>query len=500
MSPSTLRRMRAWFVVSIALAAVGVAATAGRALWESQTRPDLRDLPTVPAERTDLHVRIVAGGEIDSAEKTLIECELESLSIYSDGRTFTAKGASRIIELMPEGTQVKKGDVLCRLDSSEFEEMVRQQEIKVLQARADFERSRYEVEAAEMGLREYREGLLEQQKQQIEAQRRMAQAEIQRAQDRLEWSRRMLSQGYLSEGQVMREEMTLQRAEINLQRADAQERTLVRYDAPATITRLEMQVDRARNEQRFQEMRLKRREEQLAKFQQQVENCTVRAPHDGMLLYANEKDNDPKIEVGSTVYQKMDLFYLPDFNQMEVLTVINETRVAQVQAGMPALIRVESLGNWELEGHVISVAPMPIAPKNWRSQSDVRNYLARVKIHNVPPKLRPGMSAEVEIVTAHHPAALVVPTSAVAIEEGREYCYLPSEAGLERRPVVVEPATSELVRVVDGLDEGEQVVTDASLVTREMPVVASSRTTPHKGDGGADIAAEDLTLQAALIR
>ncbi|GIW88861.1 MAG: hypothetical protein KatS3mg108_3185 [Isosphaeraceae bacterium] len=499
MSPSTHSRIRAFLVPSAALGIVAAALVWGGRLWGSHSRLDLQRLPIIPVERTDLHTRIVAAGEVDSAEKTLVECELESLSIYSDGRSFSAAGSSRIIELIPEGSLVKKGDVLCRLDSSDFEEMVRQQEIKVLQARADFERARYELDAAEMALLEYREGLLEQEKQQIEAQRRMAQADIQRARDRLEWSRRMLSQGFISEGQVLREETNLLRADINLQRLNAQERTLLRYEAPATITRLEIQRDRARNELRFQQLRLTRREEQLARFRKQVENCTIRAPHDGMLIYANERDRDPRIEVGATVYQKMDLFYLPDFSNMEVLTVINETRVSAIEPGMPALIRVETLADQELEGHVISVSPMPIQPKNWRAQNNVRNYLARIKIHHVPPELRPGMSAQVEVITAHHPQALVIPTTAVAVENGSEYCYVPVAGGLERRPILVEPGTTDYVRVVQGLSEGEPVVADSSLVAPEMPVLASTSVvpTPASLPDWSDTA-PDSPIQAAL--
>ena len=68
-----------------------------------------------------------------------------------------------ILSLVPEGTQVKKGDVLCRLDASEYEELVRTQEIKSEQAKARALRQaelNFDVASGRLAVREYRDGLL----------------------------------------------------------------------------------------------------------------------------------------------------------------------------------------------------------------------------------------------------------------------------------------------------------------------------------------------------
>ncbi len=471
MSRNAFRKMRGWMIFILLGSVAGVAAYAAKTSWDLQKSHAYLDIPRIPVGRTDLHVTLVAGGEVDSAQKTLIECELESLSLMSEGRTLTTRGSSQIIELTPEGTQVKEGDVLCRLDASEIEELIRQQEIKVLQARSEYERATFELEAAEMAVIEYKNGLLSQQTQQIESQRQLAQAEIQRAADRLAWSERMVKQGYIASGQLLADQLQVTRSEINLKRLDSQISTLKRFEAPAAINRLEMRVNTAKTNLHFQDVRLKRRLEQMENFQKQADNCTIRAPHDGVLLYANEDDDDARIELGTTVYRKMDMFYLPDFNNMEVVTVLNETKVSQVEKGMPALIRIESLSKRELEGDVVAVDPLPITPKNWREQNDVRNFRARIKIHNVPEGLKPGMSARVEIVTAQHPNSLVIPATSVAIDDGQSFCFLPSPNGLIRRSVEVEAATPDLLRVTSGLSEGEEVIVDTSLIADTIPII-----------------------------
>ena len=168
MRRSQIRMMRCWTYSLGALAGLAGLLAVGCFVW-SRLRPEARvhQLARAVAVRTDLHTRINAAGQIDSADKTLIECELESVTLSSGGKTLTARGASQIIELVPEGTRVEKDDVLCRLDSSEFEELVRQQEIKVLESVADRQKAIYDLKAAEMALREYAEGKLDQRRQDI---------------------------------------------------------------------------------------------------------------------------------------------------------------------------------------------------------------------------------------------------------------------------------------------------------------------------------------------
>lgn len=472
MATSKRRGMPAFLTVLVVLGLVGWGGVElVRQVVKNDRREMVKRLPRALVQRSDLHSKFRTGGEVQSADRTLIECELENLSLYSEGRTFSANGSSQIIELVPEGTMVKAGDVLCRLDSSVFEEMVRQQEIKLLQAQAERERAKYTLQAQEIELLEYREGLLVQQRQALQSQLTLSKSEMQRQTDRLAWAKQMVAKGYLSQGQLLSDESRLLREQINKQRLDGEQAALERFKAPTMLMRLESQVLMSQFELKFQDIRVRRREEQLAQFRRQVENCTIRAPHDGMVVYAASDEGATKIALGSTVYQKMDLFYLPDFTNMEVWAVLNETKVSHVSEGMPALVRVEALPQYVLEGQVESVSPLPLPPRNWRMANDVHNFLARVKLHNAPKGLRPGMSAEVEIETSHRPGALLVPTTAVAIEDGREVCYVPMDDVVERRYVVAEPASLNYLEVTFGLRDGEEVVLDPARMEEGLTIV-----------------------------
>jgi HlyD family secretion protein len=186
----------------------------------------------------------------------------------------------------------------------------------------------------------------------------------------------------------------------------------------------------------------------------QVEACTIRAPHDGFVIHANDNRRQILIEEGMPVYQKQPLFYLPDLNQMEVVAQLHESIVNEVRAGMPATLEVETFPDREMEGRVKAVSPLPTF--EWRT--DVRYFDAIVTIVKPPPGLRPGMSAQIEITMPSRRDVLAVPTEAVASDEGRDVCFVVHEDGLERREVKLGQVTPEMTEVTDGLHEGEQVV------------------------------------------
>src|SRR4051794_7983315 len=129
------RRGRRWRYGLAAVGLVGCLAVFAAAvpyLWgmvASRPRRSLEGLATATVRRGDLWVSVTAAGRVQSTDQTLIECELESLDAGLRGSRVFAGGASTILWLIPDGTMVKKGDILCELDASDYEELVRQQEM-----------------------------------------------------------------------------------------------------------------------------------------------------------------------------------------------------------------------------------------------------------------------------------------------------------------------------------------------------------------------------------
>ena len=425
-------------------------------LWRTTSR--LEGLRVAEVGRGDVAVKVTAGGQVESAKDTVVTCELENLQFSSRGQTLAAGGSSTILDLVPEGTTVRRDDVLCRLDASDYEELVRQQELKVSTSRSERDQATHTLAAAEAELREYRDGLKIQMIEQFKGQIALAEAELSRLNDRVTWVERMEGRRFVSAATASAEREARLRAGITLKRAQAAHDLYLRYGAGAMIRTLALRVETAGSMLSFQDIRISRLESQLRKFRKQVELCTVRAPHDGFVIYAPSPGGRAPIEEGARVRQKQPLFHLPDLARMEVRAQLNESIVDRIRGGMRARVRVEALDSREVDGHVIAVAPLAITNRNPWVSDEVKNYEGRVALEGIPSGMRPGMSVEVEIETGRLHEALLIPSAALSVEAGREVCYVADEDDVERREVDVEPATAGLLEVRSGLAEGERVV------------------------------------------
>jgi HlyD family secretion protein len=465
----------------LGLAAVGAGVIA---YWASLRRGHLDDLTTVVVRRAPLQATVVEDGEFQSAERTTVECKLEAVGFRNAGRELRTDGSSVIIELVPQGTLVQKGDVLCRLASSDYEELVRLQEIEYQEDAAECRAARLDVERHELALREYREGIQPQTEEQLLGAIRLAEADAQRQADRVLWSQEMADLGYVPPGRLAAEQVSAIRFKLALEQAERAYENFVRFKAPAAIAQLQGQLDRARTELSFQEGRLRRNAQQLAKFQEQVERCTIRAPHAGYVIYARQRDDIP-LELGTTVRRRQDLFYLPNLDKMEVHAELHETVLDRVRPGMPAMVRAEAFPNAVMKGEVIAVAPLPIQVRS-RYQTEVKSYVGRVRLESIPRGLLPGMTARVEILTDSKPDALLIPPTAMVIEEGQPVCYVADGEAFQRREIEIGACLPDRLEVLAGLSEGERVVATPHLIDTDLLAPPAGSPASHAMNPVAD--------------
>ena len=404
--------------------------------------------------RAELYPTIRTSGRVESSKRTVIECELENITIGIQGQRLSAGGAALLLSIVPEGTVVRRGDILAELDSSEYEELLRQQRITVERVRADHQQAKLNLEISQLAVREFEEGLRVETEKDFQRTLALAESDLQRVQDRLGWSRRMKEKGYVPAAQVTNDEFNHQRALFSLRQERGAFELFRKWTVPRTLMTLKGKVLAARATLNYEEARLSRQLERLEKLERQVELCTIRAPHDGLVIYANDARRDIQIEPGISVRQKQDLMYLPDLNDMEVVTQLHESVIKRVAPGMRAQVVVEGLRNRRLEGHLRSIAQLPIS--EWRS--DVRFFEGIVKIDSVPERILPGMTAQVDLELDRRENVLVVPNEAVSYENGERVCYVAHDEGLERREVAIGEMTEDLVEITLGLEEGERVV------------------------------------------
>ena len=122
-----------------------------------------------------------AGSRVQNGRS--IRCQLENIAGLTTG------GASTLLTVLPEGTAVKQGDVLATFDKSNYEEMLRQQEISVEQAKASRLQASLNLEIAQLAVIEFRDGTVEETLKGMEGSLALARSNLSLAMDHLSWSR-----------------------------------------------------------------------------------------------------------------------------------------------------------------------------------------------------------------------------------------------------------------------------------------------------------------------
>jgi len=404
--------------------------------------------------RADLDPILNAPGRLESSKRTVVRCELQNTAGGVRGT------ASTMLWVLPEGTVVKEGDLLAKLDASSYEEMQRQQEITVEQAKATHLQAKLNHEIALLAVHEYRDGIVEQTLKGMEGSIALAKSDLSRCAEHLEWTERMKEKGYSSLATILSEKHSVSQMQITLNRQVSAMDLFQRFSQPKTEKTLQRSVTAARTTLNNEELKLQRQVERLTAFNKQVAYCTIRAPQDGVLYYFKSSDpgrrNQTVIEEGMTVRQRQELFYLPDLSEMVVHMALNESVVNRVRPGFRAKVRFEALPDVELDGEVVNISQMPASQA--ADGEDIRYFISLVKLDRSAPGLTPGMTTRVDISLTSRDHVLAIPHEAIKTVNGKKICFVAHEESLQKRQIEIGAETTSLVEVTDGLEEGEMVV------------------------------------------
>jgi multidrug efflux pump subunit AcrA (membrane-fusion protein) len=293
----------------------------------------------------------------------------------------------------------------------------------------------------------------------------MLRSDVERQRDYVAWADRMLEKGYFARAPVSGARQELDRLSHQLAVVEEEARVFRLFTAPKETRELESKIEGARATFEYQCARRKAHEDRLAALLKQAGKYTIRAPHDGMIVYPPifEWMRRP-LQPGVEVYQHEDILFLPDLSEIEVEVPYHETVAARVRVGMPADVRIAALPGRRFAGKVASIEMLPRS--NYKGWDWTLQFFARVRLDRAPPGLLPFMSAEVRLDTGRVEDALVIPSGAMAVVGDRRCCYVLGPAGPERREITIGRSTPEFLEVTAGLREGERVVLDPG---RDIP-------------------------------
>lgn len=472
LQPNSLNaRRKAWKFGLLAVVGITVVATAVVLIPRGSASPTTSQIKTHTIRRGDLIVSITEKGTLESSKNTEIKCQIR-------GGYGGRGGHSLVTYVIPSGSMVKRGDLLVKLDSKVIEETISLGKTDTNNAKAALARAEVDFTIAKNAIDTYLNGHLVSQKQALQNRLDLAERNVERAEDGLRETQKLFGRGYVNRLEVEATEFAVRRAklqrDLNLTEIDVLERLTQKMRLETLNGQLTATEARLKGRQAGVELEQGRLDLALEEY----ENCNITAPRDGLVIYpstAQWKDS-PDIAEGVSVRNNQILLLMPDLREMRLTVGIHESIVDRVKANMVAKVTTP---NQTFDTSVTSIGQVA-APEDWWS-GDVVEYDAIIDLP-VDDDLRPGMSADVEIVIAQHSNVLTIPAAAVVETKHGAFCWVKTDAGTSRRKLTLGDSNDEFLVVEKGLDEGNKVVLDPlSSVDDARELVASAVHTVERG-------------------
>src|SRR6266516_329249 len=174
---------------------------------------------------------------------------------------------------------------------------------------------------------------------------------------------------------------------------------------------------------------------------------------------------------------------IANLNEMVINAHINQADVTRLKIGQQVEVQVEAVPGLKVTGAVERIAPQATIKNN------IKGFAARILLKDVDPRVRPGMTANVQIPVASADNVVAVPLAAVFTEISPEtgqterYAYVKLEDGFERRPVQIGVSDYFYAEVQQGLSPGETVATELPEVEKSRAIKNPLVMLPGGGEG-----------------
>ncbi|WP_435415954.1 efflux RND transporter periplasmic adaptor subunit [Polaribacter aestuariivivens] len=323
----------------------------------------------------------------------------------------------KIQDLVPEGTLVKEGDYVGRLDPTDVNEQIIDAKLKLEAAQSKYTQQQLDTTLT-----------LKQERNAIKDLR------FSMEQTSLELKQSI----YEPPATIKSLEIKLEKSERDLSEK-LENYNIKKRQANAKMIEVGTEVSKIRNE--------------LNDLTDLLNSFTIYSDSNGMVTYARNWDGSKK-KVGSTISPwEPSIASLPDLTKMESKTYANEVDIRKIKKGLPVRVGFDAFPDVELDGIVTDVANVGEKKRG----SDIKVFQVLIQLTENDENVRPGMTTSNRILTFEEKETLSIPLEAVFSKDSLTYVYTKTGFSVAKKEVKIGESNNVSVIVTDGLTENDVV-------------------------------------------
>jgi multidrug efflux pump subunit AcrA (membrane-fusion protein) len=324
----------------------------------------------------------------------------------------------KLTNIIAEGTVVKKGDFVADLDKSEITGKFKDSQLSVQKLDAQYLQTKLD---SALALSQARDELVN-----------------------LSYTReekRLVMEQSAYEAPAMRRQ-----AEIDYERAlRTYEQAKKNY-----VTKTKQAIAKAQ----AADADLQKERQRLDLYQKTMQEFTIKAPADGMVVYAREWNGKKKV-VGSTINSwDPTVATLPDLREMESITYVNEVDIQKIALAQKVKLKLDADPNKVLTGTVTNVANIG----EQRPNSDSKVFEVRIKVNEADTTLRPAMTTANEILVAKVDSVLSIPLECVHTEGAVTFVFKKNGSGIVKQQIKLGLMNENAAVVQSGIAEDDELL------------------------------------------
>ncbi len=331
------------------------------------------------------------------------------------------RGSLVLLEMAKSGSQVKKGQLLVRLDAQSAQDHIDDLKDTLAQATNDISKRQ--------------------------------------AEQKVEWE---------SMQQTLRvAKSSYEKAKLDYSAAD------VKVDLEKELLKLSMDEAEARYKQqqgdvafrkasqaseiRILQLTLERHSKHMGRHTHDLERYTIMAPMDGLVVMSSvfRGGEMAQIQQGDQVFPGQQIMKVVDTRNMQIEGSVSQSDSSELRINQLAKVGLDAFPDVHLGGKLYSIGALAVG--GWRSNFYIRSVPARVQIQGSDPRLIPDLSAHADLVLETLPDQLQVPAGAVQDENGKNFVSVRQGDRFEHREVKTGKHSFTHTSVLAGLKAGDEV-------------------------------------------